>query len=108
MQQFVKAGVVLHNFLSQVEPRYAEPGFVDRYATDGSITPGQWRDEVEAKRRKGGSCFTKISPKLGANSARAAKQVRETFTRYFTTHGRVDWQDDIVDEDGFEPFRYCL
>ena len=99
-QHMIKAGIVLHNFLSTNDPQYAEATFGDRLNSNGNITPGQWRNEMS---QSTSTCFKDLAPKSGSNSSQSAKEVRDTFKRYFNSEqGSVPWQDEIVSADGHE------
>ena len=56
-ESYIKAAVVLHNFLRQTEnAAYTPSGFIDCETIDGSIKPGFWRNEIgqnlESKRHQ--------------------------------------------------------
>lgn len=92
VEQFVKACIVLHNFLLAVEPKER---YGDTVGANGEIIQGEWRNE------KGSFCGGGLPPIRG-NSSRAAKDFRDEFKRYFNTEGQgaVPWQDAIVDDEG--------
>lgn len=88
--------------------QYCPPSFADREMEDGTVVDGQWRDEA---RQSGG--LRPFPATTTHNYTRNASDIREAFTRYFTTpEGEVDWQyayvrrgtvpdhvDDFSDED---------
>jgi len=92
VKHIVRAGVVLHNFLTKAEPKYSEEGYGDRFNANGTVTLGQWRNELSETDRKS-CCFKDVAPKAGQNSSRKAKDVRDTFKKYFNEEaGSVPWQ----------------
>lgn len=76
----------LHNFLITRSSRvYAPPGSYDRYDTNGTLIPGEWRDTVTD---------TSMYP-LESNTpyiADNAKKIREEFEQYFVNEGEISWQ----------------
>lgn len=76
----------LHNFLMTRSPRvYAPPGSFDRFDTNGSIIPGEWRENVTD---------TSMYP-LESDTpyiADDAKKIRDEFAQYFVNEGEVSWQ----------------
>lgn len=89
--KLVKAGCVLHNFLTDIgDGNYMPVGFADVLQDDGNIRPGSWRIEGE---------FTAwAQPRIpGLNHTREATNVRNLFLDYFSSEaGRVSWQDDQI------------
>lgn len=97
VKHIVKSGVVLHNFLTEVDSKYAYAGYRDCYQSNGSIALGQWRNEVSVS-EKASCCFTDLSSKSGQNSTRKAKDVTNLFMNYFNEAGRVPWQFGLYNE----------
>lgn len=95
VQLFVKACIVLHNFLTKMDPRYAHD-YGDNLQ-EGVIVEGQWRTDAGMQKR---TSFVDLSPKAGQNSSQEAKAVRDNFKRYFNNEGSVPWQDEAIDKDG--------
>lgn len=81
--------VLLHNFLknSKTSRRiYFPAGTFDR-EEEGEIIPGTWRTEMMQ--------ITSLLPlqKTGRKATVEAQTVREEFTNFFMTAGKVAWQD---------------
>lgn len=81
--------VLLHNFMRKSHSSakmYTPPGTFDT-ENEGRLVPGTWRDD-----QSGMTSFmsTKRTPrKPGA----IAKEIRTSFAEYFTTSGKLSWQD---------------
>ena len=98
IERFIRAAMVLHNYLRTEEPgvptsqQYVPPGFVDLENSDGSVTPGTWRNETS-----GETGVTSIG-RLGSNmSAKTVCEIRDNFANYFISPaGAVPWQDNII------------
>ncbi|XP_018365780.1 PREDICTED: uncharacterized protein LOC108762994 [Trachymyrmex cornetzi] len=74
-EKIVKACIVLHNFLMD-KPQYCRPGFADSIQLDGTVSLGEWRQEI----RNGLQSIRRV----GSNThARNAATVRENFKNYF-------------------------
>ena len=91
-----KAVVALHNFLMMSQCKYGDytycpPGFAD-HETAQERSSGNWRDETQN--------FTGLVPirTIGSNNySKTAKEVRDDFACYFSSHeGSVSWQWDYV------------
>lgn len=89
-EKIVKACVVLHNFLMN-KPQYCRTGFTDTVQSDGTINPGEWRQQI---RNSGLQSIRGI----GSNThARNAAVVRENFKNYFLGTGAVPWQWNLME-----------
>ena len=91
-----KAAVALHNYLMKSqcifgEYTYSHPGFVDQ-DDFGEERKGEWRAETT------GYTGMVSATNLGTNNySRAAKEVRDSFKRYFSSNeGMVSWQLDYA------------
>ena len=99
VETFVKAACVLHNFLQIRDVKeplgqrlYCPSGFVDSYAADGSVNPGQWRQDQPTNFINVALTNTP-SNRYGA----AAAALRDTFSDYFVSeNGSVPWQNNLV------------
>jgi len=82
--------VLLHNFLRRSKSSssfYTPPGIFDSESNDGSIVPGSWRSE----QNDSSSMFP--LQRLPRRSGLNAKIVRDQFSEYFVTNGKVAWQE---------------
>jgi hypothetical protein len=71
VKHLVLARVVLHNFLSVADLRYADESYGDRYH-NGRLSAGQWRQDI-SERDISTFCFQDMAPKMGQNASHAAK-----------------------------------
>lgn len=89
----VLACVYLHNFLrhSKTSKRlYTPEGTFDAEdISSRKVLPGSWRRETSE-----GTSFLPFN-KVGRKPSSKAWQIREQFTEYFSTIGRVPWQNDF-------------
>lgn len=92
VKNVVLAGVVLHNFLSVAEPRYADESYGDRYQ-NGRLLAGHWRQDI-SEREISSCCFQDMASKMGQNASHAAKAVRDYQMKYFNNEGIVPWQEE--------------
>ena len=90
VERFIKAVVVLHNYLRTEEPglpkapQYVPPGFVDAENLDGLLVPGAWRNEEV------GTGVTRIG-RVASNMS-AIGEIRENFANYLLSPaGAVPW-----------------
>jgi len=97
--KYVQAICVLHNYLQtkdQGQPSaqrsYCPPRFVDSYAVDGSLIPGQWREDDPT------TFLTNRISKVSSNRhGSAAANIRKIFSEYFVSDaGTVSWQNQAV------------
>lgn len=97
MEKYIKAAVVLHNFLKKAENNvppedrsYCPNGFIDSRGQEN----GQWRDIIA---NDGGSMILNI-PRMGSNNyTHTASEIRNLFANYFSSDaGSVPWQHDMV------------
>lgn len=58
VKNLVLAGVVLHNFLTVADPKYADEGYGDRYR-NGTLSAGQWRQDI-SERERSTCCFREL------------------------------------------------
>ena len=99
VEAYVKAACVLHNFLQIKESSeplgqrlYCPSGFVDSYAADGSMNPGQWRQD-QATNFLNVALTNTPSNRYGT----AAAALRDKFADYFISeYGSVPWQNNLV------------
>lgn len=90
--QIVCAVCVLHNFImssTQSASAYAPNGSFDVENEDGTITPGNWRNEVDAP-------LQALEMNTSRNPTFLAKNVREEFKEYFCREGEVPWQRNYI------------
>lgn len=82
--KIVLACTALHNYLRKNHEAFYTPvGSLDREnITDGTITPGSWRD------------CEQLLPleRLRRNTTNDAKNIRKDFATYFSNEGAVPWQ----------------
>lgn len=78
----------LHNYLmTKATATYAPNPLVDRYGSDGTLIPGEWRNEPM---RESCELMEEIATKYVPESA---KQIREEFENYFMSNiGELPWQ----------------
>ena len=88
-KSIVLATLSLHNYLrkSQSRTAYSPVGLMDKIAPDGTIVPGNWRDERQSNYLRNFSVT-----RSGNNASLEAKEIRETFKEYFFNEGAVPWQ----------------
>lgn len=83
--------VYLHNFLRASKSSsniYAPPGSLDVTLPDGSIAPGDWRNDPE-----GTTSLLRI-PRVGRKPTKTVAQIRDEYASFFVSDsGRVMWQD---------------
>lgn len=87
VKTIVCAICVLHNFLMSQNNSlsvYAPRGTFDVENEDGTITYGNWRNEVVE--------LLPLERTVQRNSSFVAKDVREEFKDYFCCEGQVPWQ----------------
>lgn len=86
----IMACVVLHNFLRKSRTsknQYTPPGTFDVHDERGIIIPGTWRKDI-------GDMTSFISLKrIGRKPGHEAKIIQQEFTDYFTSVGRIEWQE---------------
>lgn len=83
------ACVLLHNFMRRSPSSascYTPPGTFDT-EVDGEIIPGSWRND-----QSGMTSFMTIK-KAARKPGEEAKAIRNSFAEYFTTSGKLPWQD---------------
>ena len=88
-KSIVLATLSLHNYLrkSQSRTAYSPVGLVDQITPDGTIVPGNWRDE------RGSNYLRNFNVKRSGNNASLeANEIRETFKEYFFNERAVPWQ----------------
>ncbi|XP_065363219.1 putative nuclease HARBI1 [Calliphora vicina] len=85
-RQITLACCVLHNFLmSQQSSIYFNSNLVDHYSEDGTLIPGEWRNEQI------GSSLSSIQTPSYYIAPEASK-IREEFSQYFVEEGEVSFQ----------------
>lgn len=89
-EKVVLASCVLHNFLREkCATRYTPHGTLDVELLDeGELRPGEWRSHAD--------CLQPISSQSGNKSCSLSQDVREQFSVYFNTVGKVPWQDSFI------------
>lgn len=92
-EKVVLACCYLHNFLQNnksTKALYSPPGTYDKEDISyGISSPGSWRNEPEPV-----ETFLNVK-RIGRKATRVAQEVREQFARYFSTNGRVPWEDKM-------------
>lgn len=92
-EKVVLACCYLHNFLQNNKSAtvlYCPAGTYDKEDTSSRIlSPGSWRNEP-----KPSETFLNVK-RIGRKATRVAQEVRGQFARYFSTNGRVPWQDKM-------------
>ncbi|KAJ8912223.1 hypothetical protein NQ315_009047 [Exocentrus adspersus] len=76
--------ILLHNYLRSSKTSsciYMPPGTLDTYDNDTLITPGSWRNEIDA------ACSLRDMPHIPRRAPLNARQIRDEFTNYFSTLG---------------------
>lgn len=84
VENIVGACVCLHNWLIMQQEDYLSPGLVDTEQEDGSIVPGEWRNDSN-------TCFGNFNTGT-YNATEKAKNIRNAFADYFVNEGSVPWQ----------------
>lgn len=81
----------LHNFLrKRSKANYISDQFVDRADfSNGSILSGEWRQQS-------GSTMTNLEKTKITNANFTAKNVRETYKKFYNTVGSVSFQDRMI------------
>lgn len=82
--------VLLHNFLRKSKTsknKYSPPGTFD-VEDEGRIIPGLWRQEPASM-----TSFLRLN-RIGRKSSTEAQSIRREFAEYFTSVGKVEWQDE--------------
>ena len=87
VKNIVLARVVLHNFLTVADPKYANASYGDRYR-NGKLAEGRWRQDI-SERESSICCFRDVASKIGQNASRTAKDVRDYQRTYFNKEGSV-------------------
>lgn len=83
--------IYLHNFLRRdksSKDMYSPSGSFDR-EVEGQIIDGSWRHEVN-------STILQPIEKLARKSPRAAEDVRNEFSEYFSSTGAVPWPSEVA------------
>lgn len=89
-QIVVMAVVCLHNFLRTSKTSrniYTPSGIMDT-EVDGQIVPGSWRNQQES-----GMSLLPF-PNLPRRTKPLPKEIREEFSRYFSSTGAIPWQNN--------------
>lgn len=87
----ILACCALHNFLRNTsKSNYISENCVDREDfTNGRIIPGQWRQQT-------GSGISSLEKTKTTNVNVITKNIRETYKKFFTSVGKVSFQDFMV------------
>ena len=85
---FIKATIVLHNFLRVRESVYCPPGFVDGEDGEGNVILGEWRTQT------GNASAMQRIGRMGSNRRNwTATSIRDDYSRYFCSpKGEVPWK----------------
>lgn len=88
----VMACIYLHNFLrkNQSSKHIYTPNGTFDVDRNGQLVKGSWRNEA------GGTTSLTSLPKVARKSATNAEEIRKEFAEYFSSEGRVSWQDDYA------------
>nr|CAH7763568.1 unnamed protein product [Callosobruchus chinensis] len=95
--QIVCAVCVLHNFImsrKQSALAYAPNGTFDVDNEDGTITPGSWRNEVDAPLP--GMVINHTSRNASVLAKHEILLYRQEFRDYFCREGEVPWQRNFI------------
>ena len=94
-ESYVKAAVVLHNFLRQTENAiYTPTGFIDSETSDGKIKPGFWRADIV---NKGEGLLYNFRKVWGYRQPVNASDMREALKEYtISEQGHLSWQLEHV------------
>lgn len=97
----VMAIICLHNFLRRSRTSrnmYTPRGTFDMEYEDGEVINGTWRTEI-ATSSKGSTTSSTTRPgmedlkKVARKPTKDGEQIRDTFAKYFISHGAVPWQN---------------
>ena len=86
-EHVILACCVLHNYLRTKTVESQQ--LADTIAPDGSVTGGSWRED-NSNRLPG------IRRTISRNPTQSAIDVRDKLVGYFSTEGRLPWQDTHV------------
>ena len=94
-ESYIKAAVVLHNFLRQTEnAAYTPSGFIDCETIDGSIKPGFWRNEIG---QNVDTCFLDFPKIRGYRQPKNASEMRDALKDFTVSEqGALSWQLEYV------------
>ncbi|XP_045028246.1 protein ANTAGONIST OF LIKE HETEROCHROMATIN PROTEIN 1-like isoform X2 [Daphnia magna] len=97
VENYIKAGVVLHNMLIREDSRFylITKKLPDHFDVNGVLIEGAWRTDNTMT-----SMFRDLRPGKGINYPTVAKNIRDQFTKYFSNEGAVPWQRVIVEDTG--------
>ncbi|XP_045024484.1 uncharacterized protein LOC116935885 isoform X2 [Daphnia magna] len=97
VENYIKAGVVLHNMLIREDSRFYldNQKLPDHFDVNGVLIEGAWRTDSTMT-----SMFRDLRPGKGMNYPTVAKNIRDQFTKYFSNEGAVPWQRVIVEDTG--------
>jgi len=95
IESFVKAAIVLHNYLRQTENAiYCPAGFVDHENANGEIQPGHWRALI---RNNPSSSLNNLSNVRGSRYSKDAIDMRNSLKDYVNSpEGSLSWQLEHV------------
>ena len=95
IQSYVKAAIVLHNYLRQTENAiYCPTGFVDLEDSSGKIKPGHWREILTENKN---ALLQKLTPVRGSRYKGTAVDMRNALKDYVNSEiGSLSWQLDYV------------
>lgn len=87
----ILACCALHNFLRKTsKSSYLSEQLVDHEdLSNGNIIPGEWRQQI-------GSAMTNLEKSKSTNATFHAKNVRDTYKKFFNTVGSTSFQDRMV------------
>ena len=90
VDDIVMSTCVLHNFLrKECRGEYISTDSVDQDNADGTVTPGQWREEVEN--------MQSLAKSSQRNASEFAKKIRNNLADHFISReGQIPWQYDHV------------
>ena len=96
IEKYVKAAIVLHNYLRVTEnATYSPVGFVDSENSNGEIKPGHWRSTVNTNKQS--SLLSDIQPVRGSRYREDALSMRDGLKDYVNSkEGELEWQCDHV------------
>lgn len=95
IEKYVKAALVLHNYLRLTEnATYCPVGFVDSESSNGNIEPGHWRSAVTTNHNP---LLSDLQPVRGSRYRQDALSMRDALKGYVNSkQGELEWQWDHV------------
>ena len=94
-EKYVKAAIVLHNYLRQTEnAAYCPAGFIDSERSTGDINVGNWRNAINVNQQV---MIQDLPPVRGSRYRKDAVEMRDALKGYVNSEeGELSWQLEYV------------